>query len=359
MEQTNNINSRVIESKDLAMSLDAIVNEIGHNKLFVFTDTNVERAVLPSLAGFIQKYNPGIIVMPAGEEHKSIETLATVWKRLSEEGATRRSLMINIGGGVVTDLGGFAAATFKRGIKFINVPTTVLGAVDAAVGGKTGIDFNGFKNEIGAFAPAEWVVISSNPLTTLPEAEIISGYAEIVKTAMFSSADFYYGLLRKCPLDDMSALRDSMTKSVREKERVTELDPREGGLRKILNLGHTAGHAFETLMIERGTPVSHGVAVAHGLLVALILSHLMKGLPSAEIYSYANEVLKPLYGNLGISCKDYDRLEQIMSHDKKNVVIGEVRFVLLEAIGKPVIDVAVPSSDLRSALDIYCDITGN
>ncbi len=350
--------SRVVETDNLSRALEKIAETSDFNGLYILTDTNVLREVIPYFDDFLNKYNPEIIVMNAGEENKSLQTLAEIWERLSDSEATRRSIMINIGGGVVTDLGGFAAATFKRGIRFFNVPTTVLGAVDAAVGGKTGIDFNGFKNEIGAFAPAEKVIISSQPLASLPYSQIISGYAEIVKTALISSAEFYTELIRDCPVNDNAKLREAMTKAVRVKERVTEEDPKESGLRKILNLGHTAGHAFETLMIEKGTPIAHGDAVAHGLLVTLILSHTLRGLDSKEIYRYADGILKPLYKRIAVSCKDYDRLEQLMLHDKKNITAGEIRFVLLDGIGSPVINIPVPSEELRAALDIYCDTLG-
>lgn len=350
--------SRVILTDSLCAALEKAAGEIRHNALFLLTDTNVRELVIPKLSSFMERHSPETIVIEAGERFKNLETLARVWTRLSDGGATRSSLLINIGGGVVTDLGGFAAATFKRGIRFINVPTTVLGAVDAAVGGKTGIDFNGLKNEIGSFCLAENVIVSPEPLATLPDSEIRSGYAEMVKTAMLDSDDFYVLLLSRRPLRDDRLLAETMTRAVKVKEDVTGRDLREGGLRKILNLGHTAGHAFETLMIERKAPVSHGEAVAHGLLVTLILSHMMLGMDSSEIYRYADNILRPLYRPLPISCKDYPRLIELMGRDKKNEVKGNIRFVLLKEIGCPERDITVDDRQIEAALDIYLDIMG-
>lgn len=324
--------------------------------LFVITDSNVEREVMPLFRTVLDKFKPEIIVIDAGEENKNINSLIKVWKALSEHGATRSSLVINIGGGVVTDLGGFAAATFKRGVRYINIPTTVLGAVDAATGGKTGVDFNGFKNEIGAFFKSEAVILSHTPMLTLPPEEIIGGYAEIVKSALISSKEFYNRSIVCDPLDLAPDLFSLIDEALRFKVKITDEDPEEKGVRKILNFGHTAGHAFESWMFRRNTPVTHGEAVANGMLVALILSNLLSGLPSAEIHIYLSNIIKKLYRPIPIQCKDYDDLISIMAHDKKNLSHGEPRFVLLKSVGEPVIDIPVSTADIRIALDIYCDL---
>ncbi len=344
---------KLITTSNPAEELTAILREYSFSKLFVLTDENVNRLYLPLLRPLLDEFNADVMVIPAGEEHKSVETLIDIWRWLSESGGTRNSLMINVGGGVITDIGGFAAASFKRGIRFLNLPTTVLGAADASVGGKTGIDFAGLKNEIGAFAKADAVVISGQPLATLPRTEWISGYAEVVKMAMIRNEEIYRGFLTNSPLDNALAMQEAIAFAVREKAIITDEDPREAGLRKVLNLGHTCGHAFETLLIEQGRPVPHGVAVAHGILVALILSHLLLQLPSEQISLFTSNILKPYYGNLGISCKDYPRLIELMGRDKKNSRTGEVRFVLLERIGVPAIDVVVDTATLETALDIY------
>lgn len=350
--------SRIIESSDIAASLTGLVSSPETGSLFVITDSNVRRYVLPRLDSFISGRDIRVIEVEPGERSKSLETLAGVWKSLSDNGATRRSVMICIGGGVVTDLGGFAASTFKRGIRCINVPTTVLGAVDAAAGGKTGIDFNGLKNEIGTFASPEAVIISEMPFRTLPPEETVSGFAEIVKTAMITSEEFYRTLPGFNPLVETTDLIRLILRAVGEKERITEVDPKESGIRKILNFGHTAGHAFETRLIEKGIKARHGDAVAHGILVALILSHLRLNLPSKEIHTYLSGIMRPLFPALPLGCRDSDRIMEIAEHDKKNTGDGGLQFVLLRSIGNPVFDVPVTADEFRTALDIYLDITG-
>jgi len=351
------MSTRIIETSNIAEALEDELKVTQHNGLFVVTDSNVEEMMLPRLENVLRKHNAIIITFAAGEENKSMASLTSVWQKLSDNGATRKSLMINLGGGVVTDLGGFAAATFKRGIQFINIPTTVLGAVDAAVGGKTGIDFNGLKNEVGAFAMPKSVIISSEPLTTLAYSEILSGFGEIVKTAMITSEDFYALTLDENILSDKDSLRKVMTMSVAVKQRITDEDPLEKGLRKILNFGHTAGHAFETMMITRGTTISHGAAVANGILVALILSHMLTGMPSGEIYRYLDGIMRRHFSPIKFGCKDYEEMTRLISHDKKNPSATEIRSVLLESIGRPLIDIPVTTSDLHTAFDIYRDLT--
>lgn len=360
--------SIITESRDLDSGLSEIIDATPHTGLFLLTDTNVSRCVLPLLSDFIGRKNLEIIVIDAGEDNKNLDTLARVWQRLSEGGATRDSLLINLGGGMVSDLGGFAAATFKRGIRFVNVPTTILAAVDAAVGGKTGIDFLGLKNEIGAFSNPEAVLISPQPLFSLPKGEIISGFGEIVKTAIISSRTLYRRLLAEPA--DMESLGGIMAECVRFKEEVTRLDPKERGLRKILNFGHTGGHAFETLLLRKGEPVGHGVAVAHGILLSLILSHLLLGLPSEEIELYRTRIL-PIFPSLPLSCRDCDTLIELAGHDKKNLHPSSPLFILLRALPAsdslsaenfllpaPFEAVSVSERDLRAALDIYLDLTG-
>lgn len=368
--------SIIKESGDISRGLREILNKMPHKELFLLTDSNVDRCVLPLLIDFLREENPEIIVIDAGEENKNLDSLARVWQRLSEGGATRDSLLINLGGGVVTDLGGFAAATFKRGIRFINVPTTILGAVDAAVGGKTGIDFLGLKNEIGAFSNPEAVLISAQPLATLPHSEIISGFGEIVKTAIISSRRLYRSFLANPGV--MDRLGAVMAECVRVKEKITLLDPKERGLRRILNFGHTGGHAFETLLLRKGKPAAHGVAVAHGILLSLILSHMLLGLPSEEIELYRREIL-PLFPTLPLTCRDCDAIIELAGHDKKNLCPSTPLFILLRSLPaenflsslsandslsannfllpSPFEAVPVSNRDLRAALDIYLDLT--
>ena len=241
---------KILYTNDIARAVVSLVDEMHPASVHIITDTNVQAKVLPSLS-----LTYPVIPTPPGDMAKNIDTLSGIWDCLIRGGATRKSVVINIGGGVVTDMGGFAAATFKRGIRFINVPTTLLSAVDAAVGGKTGINFEGYKNEIGAFAPADAVVISTSTFSALPVTELLSGYAEMLKHGLLSSAATYDELLGFDIVNaDLDRLLPLLEKSVRVKERIVTEDPTEKGIRRALNLGHTAGHAFESLALERDTP---------------------------------------------------------------------------------------------------------
>ncbi len=341
----------------LCRRLDEAVERLNPASVTVVTDSNVDRLVMPLFAGSRVVGGANKVVLPPGEDHKSIESVASIWLALEEANATRRSVVVNIGGGLITDIGGFAGATFKRGIKVVNLPTTLLGAVDAATGGKTGINFNGLKNEVGAFhLPAE-VIISALPLATLSRREILSGYAEMIKTGLIADAGLYKELLHvEDVIADLPRLEKAMQRCVEIKEDVVAADPTEKGLRKILNFGHTAGHAFESLAIERKQSLTHGEAVAHGMLVELILSHMLKGFPSAELQRYCSAVLKPLYPRVNVSCDDISILLGFMAHDKKNAKAGQPNFTLLTLPGDPVIDCTPDLKEITAALEIYLDM---
>ena len=341
-----------------SLTIDETVDNLGADKVILVTDSNVKEKVFPMLESSKVIHTSPVVVIPDGEGGKTLETVTKIWDKLEETGATRKSIVINIGGGVVTDLGGFAAATFKRGIRTINFPTTLLGAVDAATGGKTGINYCGLKNEIGAFHLPSKVIISSLPFATLPQEEILSGYAEMVKTAIISDRDFYISLSEPdIVLNDYSKLGEAVEKCVNIKDEIVSLDPNEKGLRKVLNFGHTAGHAFESLRIARGQEITHGKAVAHGMLVALILSHIKLGLDSMELHLYRN-FLRENFGPSLSKCEDIDSLIEKMNSDKKNRRYGEPCFTLLQAIGKPEINCYPSQSEIKESLEIYRDMVG-
>lgn len=344
---------KILYTNDISRAIISLVDEMRPASVHIITDTNVESKVLPAL-----NLPYPVISTPPGDVAKNIDTLSGIWAGLIHGGATRKSAIINIGGGVVTDMGGFAAATFKRGIRFINVPTTLLSAVDAAVGGKTGINFEGYKNEIGAFAPADAVVISTATFSTLPVSELLSGYAEMLKHGLLSSEDTYHELLGFDIVNaDLDRLLPLLEKSVRVKEHIVEEDPREKGIRRALNLGHTVGHAFESLALERDTPVPHGYAVAWGILVEMILSHMTERFPSAELYRYAAYLKEQGYGSPAITCDDYPKLLALMSHDKKNDTPDQINFTLLSSPGTPLIDRTASTQLITEALDIFRDLT--
>ena len=259
--------------------------------------------------------------------------------------------MVNLGGGMVTDLGGFAASTFKRGIQFINIPTTLLAMVDASVGGKTGVNFGGLKNEIGVFQNADSVILDTIFLRTLDEENLLSGYAEMLKHSLISDAKMWAEHLNYTPLTtNSSPLTSMLAQSVAVKQRIVTEDPTEKGLRKALNLGHTAGHAFESLALER-KPVLHGYAVAWGLVVELYLSVVKCGFPTEQLHQTAR-FIKEHYGRMAISCDDYPRLLELMHHDKKNEG-SAINFTLLGGIGDIRINQTASEDDIKEALDFY------
>ncbi len=348
---------QLLFTNDVAAHIQAVANDIKPNSTFILADDNTARCVLPELqSASALLARSTVITIPSGDISKNLESLAHVWKMLGDNGGTRSSLLINIGGGVITDLGAFAASTFKRGIPFINVPTTLLAAVDASVGGKTGINFNGLKNEIGVFNEAPFVIISTSFFKTLPAEEIRSGYAEMIKHALLTS-DAEFEALTSRPADHHTPqeLLTLLQRSVEVKRHIVTTDPTEKGPRRALNLGHTAGHAFETMAMGRRRPIPHGYAVAYGLIVTLILSHTILGLSTAPLYRLAGYISNN-YGAFPITCYDYPQLLELMGHDKKNERTDRINFTLLRAIGSYECGVTVPAEEITAALDIYRDL---
>lgn len=347
----------IIISESLEQSLAAAMRHVDFDKVFVLTDEHTDHLCFPLLHSFGSLKGARRIVIGAGDVHKTIETLASVWKELSEHGATRHSLLINLGGGMVTDLGGFAASTFKRGIPFINIPTTLLAMVDAAVGGKTGINFNGLKNEVGAFAPANSVIIDAEFLKSLDKENLRSGYAEMLKHGLISDVGHWAELVNfdlACP--DYAALQRMTGQSVQVKERIVEQDPKEKGIRKALNLGHTVGHAFESLALEQGQPRLHGYAVAWGLVCELYLSCVKTGFPKDKLRQTV-QFIKDNYGVFPFDCKQYERLYEFMTHDKKNES-GSINFTLLGEIGDIRINQTATKEEIFETLDFYRETMG-
>lgn len=342
-----------------ATVVDTLIHEAGQPHAIILADSNTREACAePLRLGCPALADAPIITTEAGDTHKDLDSLRHIWEQLQLLGATRKSLLINVGGGMITDMGGFAAATFKRGIRFFNVPTTLLSAVDAAVGGKTGINFGGLKNEIGTFCDADAVVISTSWLATLPSTELRSGYAEMIKHGLIDSEEEYRRLLDFDIAEaDLLGLLPLVERSVMVKKRVVEEDPREHGIRRALNLGHTAGHAFESLSMRRGTPVPHGYAVAWGLVVDLVLSYMRLGFPAEMVRELAAYV-KRVYGILPLSCDDYPALIDLMSHDKKNSSPDAINFTLLNTPGRVHIDCIVKPDEIEAAFDIFRDLMG-
>jgi len=349
---------KVVISKDLKADLQAFFASMSYDRLFLLTDTNTQEKCYPLIKDIPALQDAPIITVQAGDTHKDIEQVAYIWSRLSNEGASRNSLLVNLGGGMITDMGGFAGATFKRGLRTVNIPTTLMASVDAAVGGKTGVNFNGLKNEVGSFYPPECVFIDCEFLRTLDRDNLLSGYAEMIKHALISSMDIYASVLL-FDLDariDYAFLNRMVAQSVAVKERIVEEDPKEHGIRKALNFGHTIGHAYESLSFRKNRPLLHGHAVAAGIVSELYLSHKVCGFPMEKL-SQVVYYLKEYYPAFVFDCKDYDALYELMTHDKKNEA-GVINFTLLSQVGDVQINRQVSKEKILESLDFYRESFG-
>jgi len=355
-------------SPDLS-EINVFFNETGYEKLnlflaerefsrvFILVDSNTHEFCLPSfLARIDNAPEVEIIEMEPGEETKDLDTCQGIWNVLSELGGDRKSLLINLGGGVVTDLGGFVAATFKRGISFLNVPTTLLAMVDAAVGGKTGVNLHSLKNQIGVIRPAELVLIDPSFLKTLSAPEMRSGLAEMLKHGLIKDENYWKRLLQlnDLGLEDLDKL---ILESILIKAEIVALDPTEQGLRKSLNFGHTIGHAIESYFLEEPskTKLLHGEAVAAGMVMAGYISQKQLGFPSEKLTEISKNITS-LYGKIDLEKEDFRKIKDLLKFDKKNEK-GNINFVLLEDIGRPVMDCQVPDETLDEACSYYLNIS--
>ena len=342
---------KVIISTKLETTVTTAVGECERDRIFILVDETTRQLCLPLVEGFDCLRQAEIITIGATDQHKTLESLTHVWSSLQRGGATRHSLMVNLGGGMVTDLGGFVASTFKRGLNYINIPTTLLAMVDASVGGKTGINFGGLKNEIGVFSTARSVILDTQFLRTMDAENMLSGYAEMLKHGLIANDSMWAELLNfDIDVPDYHQLSRMLEDSVKVKERIVEEDPTEKGIRKALNLGHTVGHAFESFALQR-KPVLHGYAVAWGLICELYLSHIKTGFPIEKMrqtVSFINEH----YGKLSITCDDYPTLLELMTHDKKNTG-SDINFTLLGDVGDIRINQTATKEEIEEALDFY------
>ncbi len=343
---------KVVISGNLERDLVNAISECEHDRIFVLTDETTQQLCWPKIKNFKALKNSTPIIIKATDTHKNLDTLSQVWQALSNGGATRHSLMINLGGGMVTDLGGFAESTFKRGIDFINIPTTLLAMVDASVGGKTGINFGGLKNEIGVFSDSRFVIINTQFLDTLDHDNICSGYAEMLKHGLISDERTWAELVTfDLDTPDLSKLQRMVADSIKVKERIVETDPHEHGIRKALNLGHTMGHAFESFAMRRGTPILHGYAVAYGLISELYMSARKTAFPTDRMHQTVR-FIRENYGTLNITCDDYPTLIELMHHDKKNTS-GIINFTLLGNVGDIRINQTANEEEIKEALDFF------
>lgn len=305
-----------------------------YSEIFILTDENVNKDCLPVLLSKCPLLETAFVIeIPEGESEKNISTFARIITALSENNADRKSLLLNLGGGVISDLGGFVASVYKRGISFINIPTTLLSMADGSLGGKNGINFLEKKNIIGTFVRPQAVYIYTGFLQTLDRREMRSGYAEIIKHILLSDkvkwADLIAGANKY--FDD-SNLENLITHSIEFKMKITEEDFREDGKRKILNFGHTAGHAFEGVSMESPAPLRHGEAIAIGMIAELYLSCRMAGFPESELNS-AVRILKEIFSDLAAEYQPEDLIPFLYA-DKKNMH-DKIAFSLLKSPGEP------------------------
>lgn len=339
--------NKLIFTERPEVELERVIADVAPGCVLVVTDTNTS-AIYHRLFPNLSLQRPEVTI-EAGEAYKSIGSLEKVWSAMAGSGLNRRDMIVNVGGGTVTDLGGFAAATYMRGIRYVNIPTTLLACVDASTGGKTAIDFRGVKNLIGAFHAPIVTIVSQKPLVSLPRAELLSGWAEMIKHGLLDNDEHLNLILAgDIPQSDSVEMLDLIRRSVGVKRRVVEQDPTEKGLRRCLNLGHTAGHALEALCLQRGTPISHGHAVALGILAELRLSG---GFPQ-EKYTRLREYILARYPLPTLGEADVTRLAKFMLSDKKNLTHDgcEVAYIALRDTGTPDIYAKAPASELARSL---------
>lgn len=293
------------------------------------------------------------LVLAVSEEEKTLETVTQIWDFLFSQGMTRKGLVVAIGGGVLTDLAGFAAATYKRGIDYINVPTTLLAMVDASSGGKTGFNYHGLKNSIGVFAPPVETLIWPGWLKSLPADQFLSGFAEMLKTGLVKKDALWEALLRydleRMPIEELTPMIEAC---VAAKEEIVAADPKEEGLRKVLNFGHTFGHAIEELAIGNSQLriIPHGYAVLYGMIAELYLSVTLMGCPQAPLQQLT-QLMIHYYGKPQCKCSDVAPLIELMRHDKKNERAEEINCTLLNDIGEPAINQTISEVKAKEALE--------
>ena len=324
-----------------------------YSSIIIIVDENTSEHCLPALAGtLIQKFD--IIEIESGEINKDLDTCKGIWETMIDFGVDRHSLCINLGGGVIGDMGGFTASTFMRGMDFIQMPTTLLSQVDASVGGKLGVDFKTYKNLIGVIKNPGAVFIFTDFLDTLPEEQIRSGFAEVIKHGLIKDAEAYY---RDIGITDFSEIdwEELVYDSVMIKKSVTDEDPEERGIRKILNFGHTLGHAIESHNLDTPTQLLHGEAIAIGMVMEAHLSYQKGNITESEVTQIKSSIID-IYGHHTDRTPEIERLISLMSKDKKNKG-GVIMFSLLEKVGVGNFDQEVSKDDVERAVGFYASVS--
>ena len=343
-------NDKLFISESNFQELQELLNG-SYSSCFVLVDENTKRHCYPLVKEFLPQHN--LIEISAGEEHKTIETCSLIWAQLTAHQADRKSLVVNLGGGVIGDMGGFAASCYKRGIGFINIPTTLLAMVDASVGGKTGIDFNGFKNQIGVFSEPKAVFIYTSFLKTLPERELSSGFAEVMKHYLIADASAFEALATNKPAIKRLNWPEVVAANVQIKANIVEQDPKEKGVRKALNFGHTIGHSIESFFLQQASEkrLLHGEAIAIGLITESYLSVKKTLLTEAQLIKIQQVILN--YFKLPFIEIEFQKaIVELIKQDKKNEH-NFTRFTLLQSIGNYSINNAVTEELIIESLNYY------
>ncbi|MBR9913744.1 MAG: 3-dehydroquinate synthase [Algicola sp.] len=334
-------------------ALNAYILDHNFSKIFILVDSNTHQYCLSKFMSQLETtLSIEIIEIEAGEAHKTIDTCVGVWNALSELGADRKSLLLNLGGGVVTDLGGFVACTFKRGINYINIPTSLLAMVDASVGGKTGVDLGALKNQVGVISSGDMVIFDTSYLASLPQNQMKSGLAEMLKHGLISDKHYFEQLtdLSKLTTDDLDRL---IYESVQIKKDIVTKDPNEIAERKFLNFGHTLGHAIESYFLseEHKAELLHGEAIALGMILECFISMKLLNFPQDDLEAITTAI-NAIYDPVVLSTEDYEPIIELLKYDKKNEH-GHINFVLLKAIGQPKVNCIVPNAIILESFEYY------
>ena len=343
----------IVFSDNIEKDLGEFLSERNYSQIAVLADENTVKYCFPLIEKALPQHT--LIVIESGEEQKNIDTCMRIWGALTDAAFDRKSLLINLGGGVIGDMGGFCASTYKRGIDFVNIPTTLLAQVDASIGGKLGVDFNKYKNHIGLFRNPEKVFLDARFFDTLSDTEKRSGFAEIIKHCLIRDAE-KFDELTKTPYEKLN-LAELTRHSVEIKNAVVAEDPTEKGLRKILNFGHTVGHAIESYYLDKpGKKLLHGEAVAIGMICEAWLS--MKKLPfSHEELERVTAYILSIYGHRPIPGQDIDEIIKLVKQDKKNEG-DKINCSLLHRIGDCTFDIKIENRDAASSIEYYNSTTG-
>ena len=345
-----NFFSETMIISDLHTALLPYLEATPRGQVFVLTDANVA-SYYPTIVGEFPHY-----IVQAGDSHKSLHSVEMVWQFLLENGATRDALLLNVGGGMITDLGGFVAATYMRGIRCVNIPTSLLAMVDASTGGKTGINILGVKNLVGTFTMPLATLVNPSFLDTLPAEELLSGYAEMLKHGLIADPTHFNALLAlelQMPYSEL--LAPLLADSIQIKQRIVASDFQEKGVRKALNFGHTIGHAIEETYAEQRRAVAHGYCVLWGMVAELYLSVIKMGCPR-NVLTQMSHLMISLYGRPECNCRQVETLKHWMLRDKKNFIEAsssrpQISFTLLRNVGETVVDQTVSDSELDEALE--------